>query len=177
MNISKNIPNCNRIRVFFIQNWCRSDKSAYDWPISSISSISCDTICTRHILFYISKHSERQPWCLIDSKCAQRPLNCIFSAFSGWDRKATRDGQFRYFRRLVIPLKSRLRYPGLLYKKEEWSYLDFWQLTSQTYLQHCLLLRALLHINFFRKIRKSKGMFFSGGPCMWVRRAHAVCQN
>ena len=39
MNLSKNTPNSNRIRVFFMQNWCRSDKSAYGWPISSISSI------------------------------------------------------------------------------------------------------------------------------------------
>ena len=83
-----------------------------------------------------------------------------FPAFFGWYRKATGDGQFRYFRRLFIPRESRLKYPGLLYQKEEWSYLDFWQLTSQTYLRNCLLLRALFHINFFRKIRKSKGMFF-----------------
>ena len=164
MNLSKNIPNSNRIWVFFMQNWCRSDKSAYDWPISSISSISRDTICTRTILFCISKHSERQRWRLIDWKCAQRPLNCIFSAFSGWERKATRDGQFRYFQRLVIPLKPRLRYPGLLYKKEKWSYLDFWQLTSQSYLQHCLSVRALLHFNFFHKIRKSKRVFFLEDP-------------
>ena len=83
----------------------------------------------------------------VDVSLTQNALNnlfvLIFFAFSSWICKATGDGQFCYFRRLVIPLKTRLRYPGLLYKKEEWSYLDFWQPTSQTYPQHCLLIRAL----------------------------------
>ena len=160
MNLKKSIPNSSRIREFFMHCWGESDKSACERGMSSISSISCDAICTRNILFCISKHSERQHWCLIDSKCAKRPLHCIFSAFSGWERKATGDGQLRYFQRLVIPLKPRLGYPGLLYKKEEWSYLDFWQLTSQTYLQHCLSVRALLNVNFFHNVRRSKRVGF-----------------
>ena len=169
MNLSKSIPNSSRIREFFMHSWCGSDKSAYERGMSSISSISCDAICTRNILFCISKHSERQHWCLIDSKCAKRPLHCIFSAFSGWERKATRDDQFRYFQWLVIPLKPRLRHPGLLYKKEEWSNLDFWQPTSPTYLRHCLLIRVLLHFNFFQKIWKSERVVFFAGPCKMVK--------
>ena len=107
----------------------------------------------------------------IDVSWTQNALNVLlivfFSAFSGWERQATRDGQFRYFRRLVIPLKPRLRHPGLLYKKKEWSNLDFWQPTSPTYLRHCLLIRVLLHFNFFHKIWKSKRVFFFAGPCSW----------
>ena len=80
MKLSKNKPNSNYV-AFFMQNWCISDKSAYDWPISLISSISCDAICTRNILFCIPKHSDCQRWDLNDSKCAQRPLHSIFSAF------------------------------------------------------------------------------------------------
>ena len=112
----------------------------------------------------------------IDVSLTQNALNDLFivffSAFSGWERKATRDDQFRYFQWLVIPLKPRLRHPGLLYKKEEWSNLDFWQPTSPTYLRHCLLIRVLLHFNFFQKIWKSERVFFLPDPvfaaiCKW----------
>ena len=149
-----------------MQNWCRSDKSAYGWPISSISSIHAKQYALEISCFAFLNIVNVS----IDVSLTQNALNDLFivffPAFSGWERKATGDGQFRYFQRLVIPLKPRLRYPGLLYKKEEWSYLDFWQPTSQTYLQHCLLIMGLLHLNFFHKIRKSKRVFFIGGPCI-----------
>ena len=151
-----------------MQNWYRNDKSAYEWPLCSISSISCDKICTPNRLrkscfafFNIVNVS-------VDVSLTQNALNnpsiVICLAFSSWTCKAAGNGQFCYFQRLVIPLKTRLRYPGLLYKKEEWSYLDFWQTTSQTYPQHCLFIRALLHFDFFRKFRKSKWVFFLPGP-------------
>ena len=140
-----------------MQNWCRSDKSAYEWP---------DPFHPFHATQYALQISCFAFFNIVnvsfDVSLTQNVLNklfiVIFLAFSSWMCKGTGDGQFCYFQRFVVPLKTRLRYLGFLYKKEEWSYFDFWQAIFQTYPQLCLFIMAnltLLHLKSIGpKIRK-----------------------